>query len=638
MASALTLAVLVLAGGILFLGSTNDFGFQKRDWILITHFQNNTGEPVFDRSLDNALAVGLQQSNHLNVFPKTRIAQTLQRMLREDSGEVNEELGREVAQRENIQLLVVPSIDRVDQTYVLAIRIVDPPSGEDLLSHSVHAEGSNDVLPALDKLARRLRRDLGESRYSITQRGIRLGVATTPSLEALEAWSEGDFHWGQRRFQEALTMYLRAIELDSSFAMAHADLGGAYYFDGNRPTGDLHWEKALSLTDRVTERERLWILAEIENWKENYEGAIDAYNIYLTRYPDDLDAWFRLGYAQMREGGSADAAEAFSRVVEMDPQNAAALINLATSYNLLNRREDAVSQYLKAFEVAPDWLTSGNLNHEFGFNYVELGDLESAEKTFGRMLEGNDEQRAQGNRSLALLKMYRGRYGEAQEDLRQAIVLHQTLGYGLSEMRDRLFLATALWAKGSIETALEELRAVRELASDPSTAPSWLAYAGKQHARMGLAPEAEVILRDAISRSDESVEADRAAVALLKGEVAMAKGDSQEALNHFETAYALRENTYYLESLAFGLYQAGSLDAALDRYLTLLAQPEIGWEVQEFWILSHYRLGQIYEELGDVPNARKYHEAFLEIWSEGDPDLIALKEARERVEGLGSGG
>ena len=433
-------------------------------------------------------------------------------------------------------------------------------------------------------------------------------------------------------------MYLRAIELDSSFAMAHADLGGAYYFDGNRPIGDLHWEKALSLTDRVTERERLWILAEIENWKENYEGAIDAYNIYLTRYPDDLDAWFRLGYAQMREGGSADAAEAFSRVVEMDPQNAAALINLATSYNLLNRREDAVSQYLKAFEVAPDWLTSGNLNHEFGFNYVELGDLESAEKTFGRMLEGNDEQRAQGNRSLALLKMYRGRYGEAQEDLRQAIVLHQTLGYGLSEMRDRLFLAMALWAKGSTETALEELRAVRELASDPSTAPSWLAYAGKQHARMGLVPEAEVILRDAISRSDESVEADRAAVALLKGEVAMAKGDSQEALNHFETAYALRENTYYLESLAFGLYQAGSLDAALDRYLTLLAQPEIGWEVQEFWILSHYRLGQIYEELGDVPNARKYHEAFLEIWSEGDPDLIALKEARERVEGLGSGG
>jgi tetratricopeptide (TPR) repeat protein len=325
-------------------------------------------------------------------------------MLREDTGQLGVELGREVALRENIRLMAVPSIDRIDETFVLAIRVVDAASGEDLLSRSELAEGSNDVLSALDRLARGFRRDLGESRFSISRRGVPLGLATTSSLEALEAWSEGDFHWGNRRYDEALVLFQRAIELDSTFAMAHAALGGVYYFQGDRGNGDLHSEKALSRTDRITERERLWIVAETENWKGNFEGAIDAYNIYLTRYPDDVGGWFRLGYAQMREGRHAEAVLAFDSVVAIDPEDAAAFINLATCQNLLNRREEAVQYYLKAFDLAPAWLTSGNLNHEFGFNYVEKGQFAEAEAAFRKMLEGDDDQQALGNRSLALMK------------------------------------------------------------------------------------------------------------------------------------------------------------------------------------------------------------------------------------------
>lgn len=636
-ASTFSLAVMVLVGGILFLGSTNDLGFAKRDWILITDFQNNTGDPVFDRSLENALAVGLQQSNHLNVFPKSRIAQTLQRMVREDTGEIDEVLGREIAQRENIQILVVPSIDRIDQTYILSIRIVDASSGEALLSHSAQAEGSSDVLPALDRLARRLRRDLGESLYSINRRGVALGLATTPSLEALEAWSEADFHWGHRRYDEAFTLLQRAIELDSSFAMAHADLGGALYFQGDRVNGDLHVQKALSLTERVTERERLWIQAEIQNWKENFEGAIDAYNIYLTRYPDDLSGWFRLGYALMREGRSAEAVQAFEQVVAMDPEDAGAFINLATSYNLLSRREEAVEHYLKAFELAPAWLTSGNLNHEFGFNYVELGRFEEAEATFRKMLDGNEDQQALGHRSLALLDEYLGRYDEARRHLRQASFLHQTLKSDLSEMRDRLYLAGALFANGSVVEARAEMSAVRRLATSASAAPSWMANIGKVLARNGMTAEAEAVLLEAIQRSDESVEMDRASVALLRGEVALANGDPEGALPHLQTAYAIRENGYHLESLAYGLFKVGDLDLARDRYLSLLKEPELGWEVQEFWILAHSHLGQVYQALGDAPDARRHYEALLEIWKDGDADLLALRDVRERLGGLASG-
>jgi tetratricopeptide (TPR) repeat protein len=515
---------------------------------------------------------------------------------------------------------------------------VDPSSGDDLLSISAQAGGPNEVLPALDRLARELRRDLGESRFSIVWRGVPLGLATTPSLEALEAWSEADFHWGQRRYDEAFTLYRRAIELDSAFAMAHADLGGALFFQGNRAEGEIHLEKALSLTNRVTERERLWIVAETENWKENFEGAIDAYNIYLTRYPDDLSGWFRLGYALMREGRSAEAVEAFERVAEMDPENAAAFINLATSYNSLSRREEAVEHYLRAFELAPAWLTSGNLNHEFGFNYVELERFEEAEATFRKMLDGNEDQQALGNRSLALMEMYRGHYDQARGYLRQAVFLHQTLGSDLSEMRNRLYLAVALFANGSDEEAGRELVEVRRLATAASVAPNWLANIGKVLARKGLVEQAEEVLQEAIGQADESIPLDRASVSLIRGEVALAKGNPEEAVPALRTAFTLRENAFSLESLAFGLSRAGQFAEARDRYLTLLDEPDLGWEAQEFWLLAHLDLGQVYEALGDVPDAVGSYEALLEIWKDGDPDLIALIEARARLEAVAAAG
>jgi serine/threonine-protein kinase len=632
--SAVTTAVLVIGGGFIFLGSTNDFGFSMRDWILITDFQNATGESVFDRSLNTALAIGLEQSNHLNVFPKTRVAETLQRMLREDTGVIDEELGGEIARRENLTVLVVPSIDKVGSTYMLGIRMIDPLTGEDVLSRSMQADGPDEVLPALDRLARRLRRDLGESLYSVTRQSVPLGQATTPSLEALEAWSEGQFHWGQRRFDEAVSLFQRAIELDSSFAMAHQELGGAYYYMGDRQNGERHFETAVSLTDRITERERLWIQAEIENWRENYESAVAAYNIYLTRFQDDLSGWFRLGFAQMRQGHNPEAVQAFARVAELDPTNVAAYINLATSYNQLGEREKALEHYLNAFELRPEWRTSGNLNHEFGFNYAELGEIDSAEAVFREMLSGPDDQRALGYRSLGLLNMYVGRYREAQEHLRQAVLIQEMLGYGLSEFRSRLYLATALSAHGAEEAVREELARARALAEPESIQPNWLQYVGKHHARRGMIEETEHFLANAISRMNADSPGDRAAVALLRGELALAQGMTEGALRHLQTAYAITESSYALASLAFAHYVAGDLERAEEEYLTLISRLDLGWEAQEPWAQAHYRLGNIYQQLGDTGNALKYYRALVEVWEDGDDDILLLAEARRRIEEL----
>ena len=614
--------------------SASGVDFDERDWILIADFENLTGDSIFDESLNTALTVGLQQSQHVNVFPDTRVAETLQRMGRQDVDEIDQAIGIEVALRENLRVLVVPSIGRVESVYSLTTRIVDPGTGEDLKSRSVRAAGRAAVLPVLDKLAKKLRRDLGESMLSVARRDVELAAATTPSLEALRAWSEGRLHFGRRRYEEAATLFRRALELDSSFALAHQSLGAVFYYQGNRVAGEPHFESALTLSDRVTERERLWISAEIHNWREESDAAIDAYNIFLGRYPDDLDGWFRVGYAYLRTDMREEAEAAFRHVIALDSLNAGGHINLATVLGRQGRYAEASENYVKAFEILPAWRVSGNLNHEFGFNYAKMGATDSAEAVFELMLAESDQQQAQGHRSLGMLYLSSGRYREGIEHLRQSTILYRTIGAALSELRSRLYLAEAYRAIGAEAEFRTHMARVLDLAQQASISPIWLAYSGKALVRSGMVAETRQLLETAESRMSSDNPNDRAAVALLRGEIASADGLHIEANEQFEMAYALRSDNYYLESLAHGYFVNGELDAAESRFKTVTEHMDLGWEGQDPWILSHYYLGRISEDKGDTEAAARYYSQFMDIWNDGDDDLVALADASERLQRL----
>jgi serine/threonine-protein kinase len=630
---AAAIAVLSLVGAAA-LYSMSGVAFDEHDWILIADFENSTGDSIFDESLNTALVVGLQQSHHLNVFPESRVAETLQRMGKPDVEKVDQAIGVEVALRENLRLLVVPRIGRVDSIYDLTFRIVDPVTGEGLKSRSVRANGKAEILPAMDKLAKRLRRDLGESMFEVARRDVRLEAATTPSLQALQYWSEGRMHFGQRRYEEAAALYRRALELDSNFALAHKDLGAVYYYNDDRPGGDPHFEKALALADRITERERLWIQAEILNWRAEREAAVDAYNVFLARYPEDRSGWFRLGYALMLLQRHDEAAAAFSRVLELDSLNAAAYINLATVEVLQHRYAEALPNYKKAFEINPAWRTSGNLNHEFGFTFAEMGDLDSARAVFELMLSESDNQEAQGRRSLGLLSLSTGKYHEGIEHLRQSVILYRTLNSDLSEYRSRLFLADAYRAIDAGPEFRTHLSRVGELARGESISPLWLAYAGKSYARNGMLRETGEILDLAVGRVNEDNQSDRAAIAFLRGEIALANGEYIEATEQFEMAYALQSNNFYLEAVAHGYFVSGDFEAAESKYLEVTEDKSLGWEAQDPWILSFYYLGRTREELGKTAAAAEAYSQFLDIWKDGDDDIVALADARDRLQRL----
>lgn len=626
--------LLCIAAGLFFLLPSKTIPFSERDWILITDFENLTGDEVFDRSLTTALMVNIQQSRYVNVFPRARVKETLQRMGKEATDKLDEVLGSEVAVREGIRALVSCSINQVGDVYTLTGSIIDPNTQVTLKTEASQAKGKDGVLDALDDLAGKIRKDLGESLKDIQEERVGLPKATTSSLEALKNYVEADRARGSNRGDEAVALLEKALELDPDFALAHAELGSIYYWGNDRDKGEEHFTKALSLLERLTEREKLWIQAIVPAYRGNRDEAVTKFRVYLMKYPDDSTGWHNLGHNYLMLRRYDEAIDAFTRVIKVNPQSWSAYINIASCYSGKGMHQKAIENYLEAYRINPKFLMVRNLNREFGFEYVALGEVQKAQEVLEKMLTGEDWQKAVGHRHLALLDMYQGKLSSASDHLKESILLNNTLNYTLSEIRDRLYLATVYKIRGMMDAFHGELDAVAGLRSKIYIGPWWLMLPGKMCARFGKLQEARRLLEEISAKMNKDNREDRAAFNILKGEIELAGGNYNEAKELFEVAYKLRDDNYVFESLAYAYFRKGDLDKSIEKYEYLITSKEFGWEAQEYWIQSHYRLGKIYDKKDDVEKAIQYYQRFLDIWKEADPDIPELIEARERLKAL----
>ena len=625
--------------------SQRALAFNQRDWIVITDFENLTSDPVFDRSLRVALDVAIAQSQYVNVFPPSRVQETLRLMKKDAGAPLNEALASEIALRERIKAVLACSITAVGDSYTITAKVIDPQTRAAVQTDSAQARGKDGVLPALDELATRVRRNLGESLNSVSAQKVALPRATTASLEALRLYAESlrtdDSDVRREQLRQATTV-------DPEFAMAHAALGHAYYLSSNRQhrqEGEARFVKALSLLDRLSHRERLWITALAEDSRGNRESAISAYRTYLAEYPDDQAAWFRLGWTNLAGVRQFEpAVEAFKRVIALNPSNASAYVNLATSYAALRNDQEAVKHYQQAFDLSPALKTDLIVNHEYGFVLIRLGDLDRAAAHFGQMLaEKSSSSQARGHRSLGLLETYRGRYSAGIDHFKQAIIINRTNKALVSEFRDRLFLARAYRAKGMAQAAAEELDAVHRLATTSTLAPEWLSRLGKEEARSGRMAQARATLglmaktagdATAASSINRNTEAERAHFEIVQGEVELAEGRAAKGVESFESAYVIDPNMGTLDSLAMGLLRAGRADEAAKRFEAMLARKDYGSESQEQSFNAQIRLAEIHARLGRSDRARELSEGLIAQWKGGDEDLVLLKDARALLAGL----
>ena len=164
----------------------------EKDSILLTDFVNTTGDAVFDGTLKQALAVQLEQSPYLNVFPQERVRDTLKFMGRSPDERLTPDLARDVCQREGIKAVLNGAISMIGTQYVVDVNAVNCQTGDSLAREQVQADKKEQVLGAVGKAASSLRGKLGESLASVQKFDAPVEEATTSSLEALKAFSLGE--------------------------------------------------------------------------------------------------------------------------------------------------------------------------------------------------------------------------------------------------------------------------------------------------------------------------------------------------------------------------------------------------------------------------------------------------------------
>jgi eukaryotic-like serine/threonine-protein kinase len=343
----------LIAGG-LYYRSHRAKPLTDKDTIVLADFDNRTGDAVFDDALKTALGVSLSQSPFLNVLADNKVAATLKRMARPPDAKLTADVAREVCQRVGSKAYIAGSIASLGSQYVLGLKVVNCQSGDTLALKQATAASKEKVLDALGAAASRLRGELGESLASVQKFDVSLSEATTPSLEALKAYSMSKTTFYAKGPAAAIPFRKRAIELDPSFALAYASLSEDYSNLNEASLALEYATKAYQLRDRASEREKFAISEVYFEATGEIEKAAPICELYAATYPRDAaDIASNLGNAYSNLGQWDKALAKSQEAVHLRP-NLANYTNLSADYLSLNRLEEAKSTLDEALAEIPD--------------------------------------------------------------------------------------------------------------------------------------------------------------------------------------------------------------------------------------------------------------------------------------------
>lgn len=294
----------------------------EKDTVLLVDFTNSTGDTVFDDTLKQALSVSLSQSPFLNVLSENKVIATLRMMARPSVGPLTPDLARELCQRAGSKAYIAGSIAKLGNQYVVGLKAVNCTNGDTLAQEQASASAKEKVLDALGVAAAKLRTELGESLATVQKFDVPLQQATTPSLEALRAYSVGRKEAGEQGPRVALPYDQRAIQLDPNFAMGYFAVGYDYFILGEVGRASEYFTRAFELGSQVSEREKLAIAAA---YYQSVSGELDkaeqTYKEQIASYPRDYRARLDLAIVYGQQGQYEDAVAAVREAVRIAPDD-----------------------------------------------------------------------------------------------------------------------------------------------------------------------------------------------------------------------------------------------------------------------------------------------------------------------------
>ena len=448
------LVVVGLVAGVLYIEFHRATPLTAKDTIVIADFTNTTGDAVFDDTLKQGLAIQLEQSPFLSLASEPRIQQTLRLMGQSPDSRVTPAIAREICQRMNGSAELEGSIANLGSEYVLGLKATNCGTGSSLAKVQVTADNKEHVLKALDEGAISLREKLGESLSAIKKFDTPVEQATTPSLEALQAYSLGRKMMVEKAdYLAAVPLYQKAIAEDGNFAMAYASLGTAYHNLGEKNLAAENTRKSFALRQQVSEREKYYIESHYYHFVTgNLEEARKVYELWAQTYPREMVPVANMGVVYQNLGQYDKALEDFREALRRVPDDALTYSNLVISYICLNRLKEAAAT---AEEAQAKNFDSADLH----LYLYELGFLQHDAARMTQQVTWAMGQAGQKSLMLyfeANTAAYSGQLNKSREFFRQAVASAEFAGdkdrAASDEANEALYEALFGYARRSLPT------------------------------------------------------------------------------------------------------------------------------------------------------------------------------------------
>jgi tetratricopeptide (TPR) repeat protein/TolB-like protein len=619
----------------------------------------------------NLLITDLSESKYVQVVSSQRLFDLLNLIGHTGDKRIDRVTASEVARKANARWMLMGSLLKIEPNIVLTAQLVEVETGNAVASQRINGAPGEDIFALVDRLTVEVKNDLSLPAESGTESDLVIADGTTHSTEAYRYYLSGIEKANKFYWSEAEQDFRKAIELDSTFAMAYFYL--LWSEKGTRAEHEEWSAIALRHSEGIPQKDRMYIESAAKLVASDNAGVIATLEQLVASFPDEKFALLGLAYSYRYGKQYEKAIVALQRVVTVDPAYGLAYNLMAYTYDAMGDFDNSITAINKYIELAPDeanpYDTRGDL---YAYNgkleqgiasyrealarkpdfFASLGkigqvalllrDYELADSCFAVMSAADiDETRSIGRANLALIPAYQGRYTDALR------VLDEGLAADRLEQFDEDPVLLKVWIKSTLLSNLgrfQETVAIceeydpqqrRVLPSDIAGLRFWISI---NYAMLGEFDTADSILSATYEEimSKDSTQADGYWWALA--EVSLARGDAAGALEALRNSTNSKRDfwtkrTKVRAHLALG--QPAEAIAILESYV---GRFEDGGVTDPGLIIgAHYFLGQAYEQSGWTDKAIEKYELFLDIWKDADPEIVMVQDAKKRLARLKAG-
>jgi len=645
--------------------------------VAVMYFKNNTGDAELDHwrtMLSNLLVTDLTQSKHIKVLSEDKLFQILTQLGQEDSQTYSADVLRQVAAEGGVNHILQGAYAKAGDEFRINVTLQEAGSGDLIGSESVAGKGEGSIFSMVDELTRRVKANFRLSPQDIASDVDRdLGIVTTRSPEALKYYVEGIRHDIKGEYRQAIESMEKAVAIDPEFASAYLVMSWCYgnlvFFAEQKQ----HAEKAMALSERLTDREKYNIQGHYYGESEQtYGKAVKALENLIALYPDDISGGNMLAIVYFRMGEIQKAIEHYSACIKAGTEDVVLYTNLAAAYEHIGAYDKSIEtheSYFRNFEDSPAihrsladvYIKLGK--HDLalaeldkavassptawenvrskGDIYLYMDNLDGAAEEYKKLQDGNELLgRGWGLLRLTGLSNLQGKFAEAGKLARVFIELGEKLGQKRWVRMMQVGLSYSERISGHPQAALQVLdKAWASAVADES-----------------FADQRDILLNQGLVYLDKNsiVEAQNAAAKLksavdrapnkklvwyyhyLTGMIELEKKNDAEAIELFKQGQPLLnadadEHLLFADAVGTAFYQLGDLNSARQEYekIVLLGIGRLSYG--DVYSKSYYHLGKISEQQGKKAEAAEHYRKFLDLWKNADPGRPEVEDARKRL-------